>query len=645
MSLCRFRIYRIFLLVTVGLAASGLQAQPNSTRSVLPDPLVIDGLGKGTFTLAGPWQFHPGDDPAWASPAFDSSSWEQLSADRPWGQQGHANLTGFAWYRCSIALTSAPGVPRQFSLLFPKAHDAYEIYWNGSLIGQNGKLPPHPLWFISQPVQTHELGPPVGPAPDRQYGVLAVRFWKAPLLSDDSGERGGFDAAPLIGSPEAIAAAKAAYEFQWLHSQQLYFGANLLCAVIALLSLLLWVRSPGRSVLLWTTGFVGVNPVILLLLRAHMGWPYSMAMALTQPLLAIQDASLWFLLLRLLLLHENRAIARLTRILAFICLANGAMDGVLVAISWNPDWIGPIKVLDALSTSLTLLLEAFPLVLVAFGFFRRKQLDFAPWLVASLAFLDEMMNVFGYLIKQGRQFTAWPLASQIDAPLFTINGSGITLSTLAGTFLLVAIVYAVYDSVRQDQRRQEAMEREKMELIHESMRMRYQAEHDGLTGLWNHRIIMQRLGIEMNHSDRDRSPLSVVLIDVDHFKRVNDTHGHLAGDRVLKAISEILTNSVRPYDYVGRYGGEEFLLILPDCTMESALLRAEELRAAIQAACIQEGESILQVTASFGVGSAFPSHYDPETVIRAVDSALYQAKSEGRNCVIQAQMDDQLHPS
>jgi diguanylate cyclase (GGDEF)-like protein len=622
-------------MAIVTFATYGLHAKQASTQSAPTAPIVIEDLGRGTFTLNGPWQFHSGDDPAWATPSFDSSDWEQLTGDQPWGKQGHANLTGFAWYRCSIAITPAPGLPLQFSLLVPKVHDPYEIYWNGSLIGRNGKLPPRPVWYISQPVQTFELG-------QVQRGVLAVRVWKAPLLSDDSGERGGFDAAPLIGSPEAIATAKAAYEFQWLRSQQLHFGANLLSAVIALLSFLLWLRAPSRWVLFWTTGFALAQPVILLLVNAHMGWPYSLAMGVAQPLTAMQDVSLWFLLLRLLLLHENRAISRLTSSFACLCVVNATLNGVLVVISWNPQWTRLVQGFDVVLTTISILLEAFPLVLVSLGFFQRKQLNFAPWMVAILAFLDEMMNVFGNVIKQGRQFTGWPIASKIDSPLLSIYGSGISLSTISGALLLVAIVYAVYSSVQEDQRRHEAVEREKMELMHQSKRMQYQAEHDGLTGLWNHRIIVQRLGEEMIRSVREETQLSVVLIDVDHFKKVNDSFGHLAGDLVLREISAILTRSVRPYDYVGRYGGEEFLLILPDCGIESALIRAEQLRLAVQSARIMEGETMLQVTASFGVGSAFPSHYEAETVIRAVDSALYRAKSSGRNCVIQTEMDTPL---
>jgi diguanylate cyclase len=636
-----FVLHRTAAIILLAFAAPWVHATQASTKSAAAAPLVIEALGTGTFTLNGPWQFHPGDDPAWASPTFDSSDWEQLTADQPWGKQGHAHLTGFAWYRCSVALdiaqNRASGVPQEFSLLVPSIHDPYEIYWNGSVIGRNGKLLPHPVWYISQPTQTFELGQvELGQV---QHGVLAVRVWKAPLLSDDSGELGGFDAAPLIGSPEAVATAKDAYEFQWLRSRQLHFGANLLCAAIAFLSFLLWLRAPSRWVLFWMAGFAIAQPAILLLVNAHLGWPYSLAMGVGQPLIAMQDVSLWFLLLWLLSLHENRVICRITRVFAYIYTVSEVLDGVLVALSWNPQWTGLAQVSDDVLTIFSFLFEVFPLVLVGYALFQRKQFDSARWLVAILAFLDEMLLVFSYIVKQGRQFTGWSVADKIDSPLFFLDGNGISLGTLAGTLLLAAIVYAAYNSVREDQRRQDALELEKMELLYESNRMRHHAEHDGLTGLWNHRVIVERLGEEMNRSVRDGTPLSVILADVDHFKKVNDSFGHLAGDLVLKEIGTVFTRILRPYDCVGRYGGEEFLLILPNCGMENALVRGEQLREAVQSAGVRDGETLLQVTASFGVASAFPSHYEAETVIRAVDAALYRAKSSGRNCVIQAEMD------
>jgi diguanylate cyclase (GGDEF)-like protein len=186
------------------------------------------------------------------------------------------------------------------------------------------------------------------------------------------------------------------------------------------------------------------------------------------------------------------------------------------------------------------------------------------------------------------------------------------------------------------QRRTEDLEREKAELLRAREQMRHFAEHDDLTGLWNHRIIMERLRIEVQRSRREKIPLSVILVDLDHFKQINDTLGHPAGDLALKEMGTILLRSVRSYDWVGRYGGEEFLLILPGSSFSSARLRAEQLRMAVQSARIADGERPIQMTASFGVASGFPTDY--EALIKAADSALYQAKNSGRNCVIAAEV-------
>lgn len=623
-------------IVLLGFASSlsyANQANPRPRNSTAT-PIAIAGLGKGTVTLNGPWRFHFGDDPAWAAPGFDDSAWEQLTADRPWGAQGYSGSTGFAWYRCNIALTPAPGIPPQFSLLLPEVDDAYEVYWNGKVVGGSGKLQPAPVWYYRQPAQVLSLG-------QVENGVLAVRVWKAPLLSDDSGQVGGFEAAPLIGSPEAIASAKAALDYEWLRSRQFLFGENLVYALIALFSFLLWCRNSSRWLLFWMTGFTVVQPLNLLLLNAHITWPYVLAMAVDQPLSAIRDISLWFLLLWLLRLHQNRPIARLTRILACICLINASLDGMLVAINWMPEWTRLSQAADAASTTLYMLLEAFPLVLVSYAVLVRKRTDHEKlnidrWLVASLAFFNEMIVVVRNVAKQGEQFTNWSLASKIDSPLFTLGGTSVSIYTLATALLLTSILYAVYKSVRADERRQDLLEREAVELTRAREQMRFQAEHDDLTGLWNHRIIVERLRSELNRSRRDGTALSVILVDIDHFKRVNDLFGHYAGDLVLKEFGAIFTRSVRTYDWVGRYGGEEFLLILPGSNIESALLRAEELRQAAQTAQIVDGETEIQVTASFGVASEFPFDYEAEAVIQTVDRALYQAKNSGRNCVVAA---------
>jgi diguanylate cyclase (GGDEF)-like protein len=189
---------------------------------------------------------------------------------------------------------------------------------------------------------------------------------------------------------------------------------------------------------------------------------------------------------------------------------------------------------------------------------------------------------------------------------------------------------------RAVQHRTEDLEREKTELLRAREQMRHFAEHDDLTGLWNHRIIVERLRIEVERSRRENAPLSVILIDLDHFKQINDTLGHPAGDRALKEMGVILLRSVRSYDWVGRYGGEEFLLILPGSNYSSARLRAEQLRVSVESARILSGDRHINMTASFGVASGFPSDY--EALIKAADTALYEAKDRGRNCVVAAEI-------
>ena len=180
--------------------------------------------------------------------------------------------------------------------------------------------------------------------------------------------------------------------------------------------------------------------------------------------------------------------------------------------------------------------------------------------------------------------------------------------------------------------RTQDLEREKTELVRTREQMRHFAEHDGLTGLWNHRIIVERLRGEVDRSQRDGSPLSIILVDLDYFKRVNDAMGHVAGDLTLRETGAIFQRAVRSYDWVGRYGGEEFLLILPGSDFEAARARAEYMRATLEASHIGEGDKTFSVTASFGVAAGYPTNY--EEMIQIADAALYRAKNAGRNCVM-----------
>jgi two-component system cell cycle response regulator len=163
--------------------------------------------------------------------------------------------------------------------------------------------------------------------------------------------------------------------------------------------------------------------------------------------------------------------------------------------------------------------------------------------------------------------------------------------------------------------------------------MRFRATHDPLTSLWNRGVIVELMAGEINRARREMTCTSVMLCDIDHFKLVNDQHGHNIGDDVLKEVAR-RHQSVRSYDMVGRYGGEEFLVILNRCEPTKAQARAEDLRMAISSRPIATRAEALTVTISIGLAlSTDFANCAADQMIQAADEALYAAKAGGRNCV------------
>jgi diguanylate cyclase (GGDEF)-like protein len=172
------------------------------------------------------------------------------------------------------------------------------------------------------------------------------------------------------------------------------------------------------------------------------------------------------------------------------------------------------------------------------------------------------------------------------------------------------------------------------ELLAERTRIEDLATHDFLTGLWNRRAIFEKLCRELSLSQRELRPLGVILMDIDHFKQINDSFGHAQGDQVLLETAKRLAEGVRPYDSVGRYGGEEFLLFVSNCDLWKTLSIAERLRLAVGAAPMEVSGGFIRVTGSFGVCVTDPSQRaGAQSVIETADRALYRAKELGRNRV------------
>ena len=170
------------------------------------------------------------------------------------------------------------------------------------------------------------------------------------------------------------------------------------------------------------------------------------------------------------------------------------------------------------------------------------------------------------------------------------------------------------------------------ELIEARESLRIQATHDPLTGVWNRRAIIEMLGNELARSKREDAPMAVAIADLDHFKRINDTYGHMAGDMALcEAVNRIRT-LLRAYDAIGRYGGEEFLIVLPGCTAQDGLRLAERLRLGVGREPVNIPSGTVVVTSSLGVAASDTiAALDTTSLIRAADAALYRAKANGRN--------------
>lgn len=156
------------------------------------------------------------------------------------------------------------------------------------------------------------------------------------------------------------------------------------------------------------------------------------------------------------------------------------------------------------------------------------------------------------------------------------------------------------------------------------------ATHDQLTGLYNRHYLADTLSKKLSQCKRHNEALSVIMADIDHFKNVNDTFGHLMGDIILKAVGNVIQDSARKEDISARFGGEEFVLVLDNCTAEDAMIKAEKIRKAIESLTTQG----IEVTGSFGVAQLNENIQRYEDLLKNADTALYIAKEEGRNRVI-----------
>ena len=266
----------------------------------------------------------------------------------------------------------------------------------------------------------------------------------------------------------------------------------------------------------------------------------------------------------------------------------------------------------------------------------------------DLVLLDVMMptidgNEVARRIKQNPALPFVPIIMQtaLDSTESKVEG----LEAGADDYITKPIEFAELKarvrSMLRIKRLQEELEERERQLLEANERLRHMSRTDALTGLENRRSIERQLETMFAHGERLSEPLSCVMSDLDRFKSVNDEFGHHAGDAVLKQFANILKKCAREIDVVGRYGGEEFIVLLPGTVLDAAVHFAERVRKEIEGHTFVFDGGSLRRTASFGVaGWPHPRVSDCEHIVRAADDALYVAKETGRNRVIRFDSDE-----
>jgi hypothetical protein len=443
----------LFASLCAGLAGILCHAQQagSGAASVPPSTFVLRDLGRATVPLDGLWQFKTGDDPAWASPNFDDSSWQEIEVGRPWEGQGHPDYTGFGWYRLHLILPANAPKNWNLALLLPYVQDACEVYWNGELVGKVGKVPPHPSWYMGPARTAIPLGAP-------RSGVLAIRVWKAPHVFLSDPDEGGLASTPVAGSLEAVDGIVDRAAYTYLRSHLFALIEESISALVGLFALFAWLRDRRRHMLAWLA--LAMLFPLYQIITSGLPRPQSFAgiYATIGPMVIVNDVASWFLLLYLLGLDNNARLARWIKILAIAGFSLTLVDTVMALLDWTRLFPRFFLVADIVTTVPVELMELF--VVVIFFFAIRKRQDAARWTLAISALLSNLFQAATDITGLGIRWTHWTLQPHLVAPLIRIGAISLSLGSLIGTLFLASVFCVAWRYSIERGQRQNTLEQE-----------------------------------------------------------------------------------------------------------------------------------------------------------------------------------------
>jgi diguanylate cyclase (GGDEF)-like protein len=526
--------------------------------------------------LDGEWRFRAGDSLHWAAPGHDDSGWDTVEVPAAW-ESFLGAYDGFGWYRLTVSLP-ADAAAAPVGIRFGTVGDSFELYWNGVWVGGSGRLPPRYVEGV-EPIRFLVPDSVLRRAGDGDH-VVAVRVYNHYAY-------GGL-MTPVRIAPYQVLAADASPRNTVIAVLVAFFLA------IGIYHLAFFLRRPGSvenlyfAVLCACVSIYGAtfSDAVARLLMPVVN-PYRLG------LMAFLAAGPFYVALINTLFDLPRG-RRTTALYAGFAAAVGVAAVLPLALlaEFNR-WIDHALVLGLLAVVVRAGMAASPAT-------THPRVLLAGTAAFSVAFVYDLLSEYGYV----------PVAFVLPdlGSLFWIG------------FLVFVLAVGIATAGRW-------------------ARTEVAALTDPLTGLARRHVLEEALRRETERLRRGGEPLALVLIDLDHFKRVNDTHGHPVGDEVLARVGRLIRAGTRNLDIAARYGGEEFAVLLFDTGMEGALSFAARFREGLRAleVPVVPGGSV-QVTASLGiaVGSELAT---PEGLIAAADRALYRAKGEGRDRLVTSAVD------
>lgn len=600
---------RVSLRAVVGLlaacllfGAAALAVQPSPARAADPAvPALSASLAKalaGMPVEAG-WRFQPGDNPAWSSPGYDDSAWRPVDFPHRWGpDDADPEARYFGWYRLHLRLDTSERREdlAHLAVGLGSMLSAYELYAGGERLGGAGRLPPAQRPGIDYNRERVLTIPPSAIASDGTL-VLALRVWAGnePLLRHFGGgiHGGRFE----IGRFSDLLLSHTLGQMPALLVSVIYLAFGFY---------FLYLYSRGRDLhsFLWfgvTALVVGIYGLLLTEWRYLLGWSFptykKIELGLVYLLPALSIQGVWSMLDepvgRLLRAYQGGSVL----LAVVLVLAPGLDLNVATLHAWEL-WalFAPLSVLWLLARKLRAGHEEARTLVLGIGLF-----------IATCVH-DALVDLV-----------------RMDAPRI-----------LAWGFLAIAVTMAISLGnrfTRMVSHLEEAVAERTARLTEANRRLSEAARVDPLTEVYNRRGFVAAAESEVRRVFRNSRSFSVVLTDVDHFKPVNDRLGHACGDHVLTCLAGTLLDAVRKSDLVARWGGEEFILLLPETDAEGAARLAEKIRQQIAALVIDYGDASLQLTMTFGVAE-YRRGESLECCISRADEALYKGKRDGRNRVV-----------